>query len=245
MPDTHPLESWGDARAFDGTVTLTQPLIEPLYEGRSAHELLGAFTAEPDRRDAGDRQGLLDEDVQQRLGRLDLQESARRVVRECRRVLALGAARGIHRRHLARRRGAGDGADPGRPPSAPHRRHGGAGAAASRRDGAAPAPARTSPPAAHPAAGPAAAPAALRAGASKSSSVRIPRSGTAASPTTAGCRSCRSPIPRSRGTRPRGSASSSRTSAGLREGDLVTLTYRGESMPDAGVRGARSSGADR
>ena len=45
MPETHPLESWGDARSFDGTVTLMQPLIEPLYEGRSPHEFLGAFTA--------------------------------------------------------------------------------------------------------------------------------------------------------------------------------------------------------
>jgi MoCo/4Fe-4S cofactor protein with predicted Tat translocation signal len=50
VPDTHPLESWGDARAFDGTVTIMQPLIAPLYEGRSAHELLGAFTAQSDRR---------------------------------------------------------------------------------------------------------------------------------------------------------------------------------------------------
>ena len=44
VPETHPLESWGDARSFDGTVTLMQPLIEPLYEGRSAHEFLAAFT---------------------------------------------------------------------------------------------------------------------------------------------------------------------------------------------------------
>jgi molybdopterin-containing oxidoreductase family iron-sulfur binding subunit len=50
IPDTHALESWGDSRAYDGTVTLTQPLIAPLYEGRSVHELLGAFTARPDRR---------------------------------------------------------------------------------------------------------------------------------------------------------------------------------------------------
>jgi molybdopterin-containing oxidoreductase family iron-sulfur binding subunit len=47
---THPLENWDDARAYDGTVTLTQPLIAPLYEGRSAHELLAAFTPQPDRR---------------------------------------------------------------------------------------------------------------------------------------------------------------------------------------------------
>jgi hypothetical protein len=50
VPATHPLESWGDARAFDGTVTLTQPLIAPLYEGRAAHEVLGVFTPQADRR---------------------------------------------------------------------------------------------------------------------------------------------------------------------------------------------------
>ncbi|HKX28322.1 MAG TPA: TAT-variant-translocated molybdopterin oxidoreductase [Blastocatellia bacterium] len=41
---THYLESWSDARAFDGTVSIIQPLIEPLYNGRSPHELLAAMT---------------------------------------------------------------------------------------------------------------------------------------------------------------------------------------------------------
>jgi len=50
IPDTHPLESWGDARAYDGTVTIIQPLIAPLYEGRSASEVLSVFTPQPDRR---------------------------------------------------------------------------------------------------------------------------------------------------------------------------------------------------
>ncbi|MEP6919235.1 MAG: hypothetical protein ABJC89_26570, partial [Acidobacteriota bacterium] len=50
VADTHPLESWGDARAYDGTVTIIQPLIAPLYDGRSAHEVLGAFTSQSDRR---------------------------------------------------------------------------------------------------------------------------------------------------------------------------------------------------
>jgi MoCo/4Fe-4S cofactor protein with predicted Tat translocation signal len=50
VPAAHPLESWGDDRAFDGTVTLTQPLIAPLYDGRSAHEVLGVFTTQADRR---------------------------------------------------------------------------------------------------------------------------------------------------------------------------------------------------
>jgi molybdopterin-containing oxidoreductase family iron-sulfur binding subunit len=40
LPAAHDLESWGDGRAFDGTVTLRQPLIEPLYGGRTLAELL-------------------------------------------------------------------------------------------------------------------------------------------------------------------------------------------------------------
>ena len=52
VPEAHALESWGDARAYDGTVTIAQPLIAPLYEGRSAHEVLAAFTSQPDRRGA-------------------------------------------------------------------------------------------------------------------------------------------------------------------------------------------------
>jgi molybdopterin-containing oxidoreductase family iron-sulfur binding subunit len=43
VPDTHWLETWGDARAYDGTVSIIQPLISPLYNGRSAHEVLGAL----------------------------------------------------------------------------------------------------------------------------------------------------------------------------------------------------------
>src|SRR5207237_10860750 len=49
IPATHFLESWSDARAFDGTVTIVQPLIEPLYAGVSAHELLDAFVRQPPR----------------------------------------------------------------------------------------------------------------------------------------------------------------------------------------------------
>jgi molybdopterin-containing oxidoreductase family iron-sulfur binding subunit len=43
VPEAHYLESWGDARAFDGTITLQQPLIEPLYGGKSALELIAAL----------------------------------------------------------------------------------------------------------------------------------------------------------------------------------------------------------
>ncbi len=45
VPQAHFLESWGDARAWDGTVSVVQPLIEPLYGGRTAAELL-ALAAE-------------------------------------------------------------------------------------------------------------------------------------------------------------------------------------------------------
>jgi len=40
IPQAHFLESWSDTRAFDGTVAIQQPLIAPLYAGKSAHELL-------------------------------------------------------------------------------------------------------------------------------------------------------------------------------------------------------------
>lgn len=40
---THYLEAWGDARTFDGTVSIVQPLIEPLFDGKSAIELLSAL----------------------------------------------------------------------------------------------------------------------------------------------------------------------------------------------------------
>ncbi len=41
VPATHWLESWADARSWDGTWTLRQPLIEPLWGGKSVAEMLG------------------------------------------------------------------------------------------------------------------------------------------------------------------------------------------------------------
>ena len=38
---------WGDVRAFDGTVSLIQPLIAPLYDGRTAIEVLSALNGPP------------------------------------------------------------------------------------------------------------------------------------------------------------------------------------------------------
>src|SRR5258706_14063168 len=50
IPATHYLESWGDARSYDGTVTIVQPLIAPLYEGRTAHEVLALFSENYDQK---------------------------------------------------------------------------------------------------------------------------------------------------------------------------------------------------
>lgn len=44
LPATHALEAWSDARAFDGTPSVTQPLTLPLYESWSIHELVSALT---------------------------------------------------------------------------------------------------------------------------------------------------------------------------------------------------------
>jgi molybdopterin-containing oxidoreductase family iron-sulfur binding subunit len=49
IPETHYLETWSDGRAFDGTITIMQPLIAPLYGGKSAHEVLAALMGQPNR----------------------------------------------------------------------------------------------------------------------------------------------------------------------------------------------------
>src|SRR5262249_44946298 len=41
--EAHYLESWSDARGYDGTATIIQPLIAPLYDGKTAHEVVAAF----------------------------------------------------------------------------------------------------------------------------------------------------------------------------------------------------------
>jgi MoCo/4Fe-4S cofactor protein with predicted Tat translocation signal len=49
IPRAHYLEAWSDARAFDGTATIQQPLIAPLYGGHSDHELVAILSGHPDR----------------------------------------------------------------------------------------------------------------------------------------------------------------------------------------------------
>ena len=48
IPMAHYLESWSDAQSFDGTATVIQPLIAPLYNGRSTHELLSVLNGKAD-----------------------------------------------------------------------------------------------------------------------------------------------------------------------------------------------------
>jgi MoCo/4Fe-4S cofactor protein with predicted Tat translocation signal len=43
LPAAHVLESWGDARAVDGTVSIIQPLIQPLFQGVTELDVLSPF----------------------------------------------------------------------------------------------------------------------------------------------------------------------------------------------------------
>lgn len=52
VPMAHELESWGDVRSYDGTVSIIQPLIEPLFGGKSSLEFLSALL--------GDTRGALE-----------------------------------------------------------------------------------------------------------------------------------------------------------------------------------------
>ncbi|MGA8273677.1 MAG: TAT-variant-translocated molybdopterin oxidoreductase [Candidatus Sulfotelmatobacter sp.] len=45
---THELEAWGDARAYDGTASIIQPLIAPLYGGKTASEFVALLSGQSD-----------------------------------------------------------------------------------------------------------------------------------------------------------------------------------------------------
>ncbi len=48
IPAAHYLESWSDARAYDGTVSIVQPMIDPLYGGKTSHEVFQALLDNPE-----------------------------------------------------------------------------------------------------------------------------------------------------------------------------------------------------
>ena len=47
IPAAHYLESWSDAQAYDGTVSIVQPMIDPLYGGKTAHDVFQVLLSEP------------------------------------------------------------------------------------------------------------------------------------------------------------------------------------------------------
>jgi len=49
IPRAHYLESWGDARAVGGTLSVVQPLVLPLFGGRTPVEVLGLMVGDEDR----------------------------------------------------------------------------------------------------------------------------------------------------------------------------------------------------
>ena len=49
IPAAHYLEAWSDGRTIDGTVSIVQPLIQPLYGGKSAHEVIATLSDRPER----------------------------------------------------------------------------------------------------------------------------------------------------------------------------------------------------
>lgn len=48
--EAHYLESWSDAVAYDGTTAIQQPLVEPLYEGKTAAEVVALALGSPENR---------------------------------------------------------------------------------------------------------------------------------------------------------------------------------------------------
>ena len=49
VPAAHYLEAWSDARTIDGTVSIVQPLIQPMFGGKSAHEIVQTLLERPER----------------------------------------------------------------------------------------------------------------------------------------------------------------------------------------------------
>ncbi|MBI5267209.1 MAG: TAT-variant-translocated molybdopterin oxidoreductase [candidate division Zixibacteria bacterium] len=78
LPMAHYLESWGDARAVDGTVSVIQPMIEPLYGGKSNLEVLYQCAAGLEKKG----HDLVRETWQAFLPALDFEKQWRRVLHD-------------------------------------------------------------------------------------------------------------------------------------------------------------------
>lgn len=63
LPAAHPFEAWGDARAYDGTICVAQPLVEPLLGGKSAIEVLAMLLGQ-----SADVQSLVRRSIDKALG---------------------------------------------------------------------------------------------------------------------------------------------------------------------------------
>jgi len=48
VPESHFLESWSDIRAWDGTATIIQPIIAPLYNSHTPHDIVTTLLETPD-----------------------------------------------------------------------------------------------------------------------------------------------------------------------------------------------------
>src|SRR5262249_29457630 len=49
VPEAHYLESWSDTRAYDGTASIVQPLIAPMYGGKTSHDIMNVLANQGDR----------------------------------------------------------------------------------------------------------------------------------------------------------------------------------------------------
>lgn len=50
IPECHYMESWGDIRSYDGTISLIQPIIEPIFASKSSLEFVAAILGQPNQR---------------------------------------------------------------------------------------------------------------------------------------------------------------------------------------------------
>jgi molybdopterin-containing oxidoreductase family iron-sulfur binding subunit len=78
LNEAHFLESWSDARSADGTLGIVQPLIAPLYGGKSAHEILAVLLDKP----GVAAYDTLRENTKKLIGEADFERKWRRAVHD-------------------------------------------------------------------------------------------------------------------------------------------------------------------